>query len=131
MRLLALASDAELNTDHAVTTTHLGIKPEQEEDPRYVEAWPLARATELLEIAKFLPNNPQFGDLNGILYTAIQGVESGTADGGGSGRLRHRRGLRIARGRYRAVAFARASGSPGRACGPAPSSGRSDDDDRE
>ena len=30
VRLLALASDAELNTDHAVTTTHLGIKPEQE-----------------------------------------------------------------------------------------------------
>ena len=60
-----------------MTTTHLGIKPEQDEDPRYVEAWPLARATDLLEIAKFLPNNPQFGDLNGILYTAIQGVESG------------------------------------------------------
>ncbi|MCC2662218.1 MAG: Maltose/maltodextrin transporter, substrate binding periplasmic protein MalE [Geminicoccaceae bacterium] len=77
VRLLGLASDAELNTDHAVTTTHLGIKPEQESDPRYIEAWPLARATELLEIAKFLPNNPQFGDLNGIIYTAIQGVESG------------------------------------------------------
>ena len=77
VRLLALASDAELNTDHAVTTTHLGIKPEQLEDPRYAEAWPLARATDLLEITKFLPNNPQFGDLNGILYTAIQGVESG------------------------------------------------------
>jgi inositol-phosphate transport system substrate-binding protein len=81
VRLLALASDAELNTDHAVTTTHLGIKPEQEEDPRYKEAWPLARATELLEIAKSLPNNPQFGDLNGILYTAIQGVESGRLTG--------------------------------------------------
>ena len=77
VRLLGLASAADLNTDHAVTTTHLGIKPEQLEDPRYAEAWPLARATELLEITKFLPNNPQFGDLNGILYTAIQGVESG------------------------------------------------------
>ena len=77
VRLLGFASDAELNTDHAVTTTHLGIKPEQLEDPRYADAWPLARATELLEITKFLPNNPQFGDLNAILYTAIQGVESG------------------------------------------------------
>ena len=77
VRLLGLASDAELNTDHAVTTTHLGIKPEQLEDPRYADAWPLARATELLEITKFLPNNPQFADLNAILYTAIQGVESG------------------------------------------------------
>ena len=77
VRLLGFASDAELNTDHAITTTHLGIKPEQMEDERYREAWPLAKATELLEIAKFLPNNPQFGDLNGIIYTAIQGVESG------------------------------------------------------
>jgi inositol-phosphate transport system substrate-binding protein len=81
VRLLALASDATLNTDHAVTSTHLGIKPEQEQDPRYQEAWPLARATDLLEIAKFLPNNPQFADLNGIIYTAIQGVETGRLTG--------------------------------------------------
>jgi len=60
-----------------VTTTHLGIKPEQLEDPRYANAWPLARATELLKITKFLPNNPQFGDLNAIIYTALQGVETG------------------------------------------------------
>ena len=77
VRLLGHASAADLNTDHAVTTTHLGIKPEQLQDPRYAEAWPLARATDLLEITKFLPNNAQFGDLNGIIYAAIQGVESG------------------------------------------------------
>lgn len=77
VRLLGHASAADLNTDHAVTTTHIGIKPEQLDDPRYAEAWPLARATELLEITKFLPNNPQFGDLNGIIYTAMQGVETG------------------------------------------------------
>ena len=77
VRVLGHASDADLNTDHAVTTTHLGIKAEQLKDPRYAAAWPLARATELLKITKFLPNNPQFGDLNGILYTALQGVETG------------------------------------------------------
>jgi inositol-phosphate transport system substrate-binding protein len=77
VRLLGHASDTDLNTDHAVTTTHLGIKPEQLQDPRYAAAWPLARATELLKITKFLPNNPQFGDLNGILYTGLQGVETG------------------------------------------------------
>jgi len=77
VRLLGHASDADLNTDHAVSTTHLGIRSEQLKDPRYAEAWPLARATELLKITKFLPNNPQFGDLNGILYTALQGVETG------------------------------------------------------
>ena len=77
VRLLGHASAADLNTDHAVTTTHLGIKPEQLQDPRYAEAWPLARATDLLKITKFLPNNAQFGELNGMIYAAIQGVESG------------------------------------------------------
>jgi inositol-phosphate transport system substrate-binding protein len=77
VRLLGFASDADLNTDHAVTTTHIGIKQEQLEDPRYQEAWPLARATELLEYTKFLPNNAGFGDLNRIIYQGLQGVESG------------------------------------------------------
>ena len=36
---------------------------------------------EFLEITKFLPNNPQFGELNGIIYAAIQGVEIGPAYG--------------------------------------------------
>jgi inositol-phosphate transport system substrate-binding protein len=81
VRLLGEASAADLNTDHAVSTTHLGIKPEQQDDPRYKEAWTLAKATELLKITKFLPNNPQFGDLNGIIYAAIQGVESGRLTG--------------------------------------------------
>jgi inositol-phosphate transport system substrate-binding protein len=77
VRLLGFASDADLNTDHAVTTTHIGIKEEQLEDPRYQEQWTLARATELLEHTKYLPNNPEFGDLNRIIYQALQGVESG------------------------------------------------------
>jgi inositol-phosphate transport system substrate-binding protein len=77
VRLLGFASDADLNTDHAVTSTHIGIKQEQLDDPRYQEAWPLARATELLEYTKFLPNNPGFGDLNRIIYQGLQGVESG------------------------------------------------------
>ena len=41
--------------------------------------WPGRRS--FLKITKFLPNNPQFGDLNGIIYTAIQGVESGRLTG--------------------------------------------------
>jgi inositol-phosphate transport system substrate-binding protein len=77
VRLFGHTSDADLNTDHAVTTTHIGIRPEQLDDKRYADAWPLARATEMLKISQYLPNNPEFGDLNGILYTAIQGVETG------------------------------------------------------
>ena len=77
VRLLGFASDPDLNTDHAISTTHLGIKPEQLDDPRYKEAWTLAKATDMLKFTKFLPNNPQFGDLNGIIYKAMQGVETG------------------------------------------------------
>jgi inositol-phosphate transport system substrate-binding protein len=35
------------------------------------------RATELLKITRFLPNNSQFGDLNGIIFRALRGVETG------------------------------------------------------
>ena len=77
VRLVGFASDPNLNTDHAVTTTHIGIKSEQLKDPRYAANWPLARATPLLDFTKFLPNDPNFGDLNRILYTGLQGVESG------------------------------------------------------
>ena len=41
------------------------------------KAWALVAATPMLKYASFMPNNPQFGDLNAIIYTAIQGVESG------------------------------------------------------
>jgi inositol-phosphate transport system substrate-binding protein len=77
VRLLGYASSEDLNTDHAVSTTHLGIRTDQIDDPRYTAAWTLAKASELLPITKFLPNNPQFGDLNRIIYGAIQGVEAG------------------------------------------------------
>lgn len=77
VRLLGYASSEDLNTDHAVTTSHLGIRTDQAEDPRYKEDWPLAKATDLLPITKFLPNNPQFGDLNRIIFGALQGIEAG------------------------------------------------------
>ena len=81
VRLLGYASSEDLNTDHAVSTTHLGIRTDQLDDPRYQKAWTLAKASQLLPITKFLPNNPQFGDLNRIIYSAIQGVESGKLTG--------------------------------------------------
>ncbi len=76
-RVVGFASDPSLNTDHAVSTTHLGIKRAQQEDPRYIEQWPLLRATPLLEITKYLPNHPDFGALNQIIYESLQGVETG------------------------------------------------------
>ena len=76
-RVVGFASDAVLNTDHAVTTTHLGIKRAQLEDPRYIEQWPLALSTPLLEITRYLPNHTDFGSLNQIIYEGLQGVETG------------------------------------------------------
>ena len=75
--VVGYASDAELNTDHAVTTTHIGIKRAQLDDPRYAEAWTLALATELLEFTHYMPNHPDFGTLNAVIYEALQGVETG------------------------------------------------------
>ncbi len=77
VRLVGFASAADLNTDHAVTTTHIGINKAQANDPRYQAAWPLLRATELLEFTKFMPNHPDFGPLNLIIYKGLQGVELG------------------------------------------------------
>ena len=76
-RVVGFASDADLNTDHAVTTTHLGIKRSQLDDPRYIEEWPLALSTPLLEITRYLPNHADFGALNQIIYEGLQGVETG------------------------------------------------------
>ena len=77
VRLVGFASAADLNTDHAVTTTHIGINKSQVDDPRYQAAWPLLRATELLEFTKFMPNHPDFGPLNLIIFKGLQGVEQG------------------------------------------------------
>ena len=76
-RVVGFASAPDLNTDHAVTTTHLGINRSQLDDPRYQEQWSLAKATPLLEITKYMPNHGDFGALNQIIYEALQGVETG------------------------------------------------------
>ena len=76
-RVVGFATAPDLNTLHAVSTTHLGVNRSQLEDPAYIEQWPLALATPLLEITSFMPNHPDFGALNSIIYEALQGVELG------------------------------------------------------
>ena len=77
VRLVGFASAADLNTMHALTTTHIGVNKSQANDPEYQKAWPLSRATELLKFTKFMPNHPDFGPLNLIIYKGLQGVEQG------------------------------------------------------
>ncbi len=75
--IVGLASSAELNTLHSIGSFHIGIKNAQLGIPAYAESWGLRRATKLLEFTQFMPNHPDFGRLNGIIYTALQGVETG------------------------------------------------------
>ena len=98
VRLLGHASAADLNTDHAVTTTHIGIKPEQLEDPRYagsLAARPGDRAAEDHQVPAQQPAVRR-AERHHLRRDPGRGV--GPADGGGGGRLRHRRGV-VARSR--------------------------------
>jgi inositol-phosphate transport system substrate-binding protein len=78
--LVAFASLPYYNTQHAVTTAHTGITNGQRSMPNYVNAWYLDAATPMLARSTFIPNHPDFGRYNGILFKALQGVETGRLD---------------------------------------------------
>lgn len=76
-QIVAVATLPYFNTLHAVDSFHTGILYGQQSMPPYKEIWPLAAASWLIERATFMPNHPDFGRYNGLLYTALQGVETG------------------------------------------------------
>jgi len=45
--------------------------------PDYVNAWYLQAAMPMLARSTFIPNHPDFGRYNGLLFKALQGVETG------------------------------------------------------
>lgn len=75
--LVAYATLPYYNVQHAVGSAHLAITNGEAEMPAYKEAWYLAAATPMLGRATFIPNHPDFGRYNGILFKALQGVETG------------------------------------------------------
>jgi len=75
--LVAYATLPYFNTKHAVTTAHTAILNGQRSMPDYANAWYLAAATPMLARSTFLPNHPEFGRYNGVLFKALQGVETG------------------------------------------------------
>lgn len=75
--LVAYATLPYYNTQHAVTTAHTAILNGQRSMPDYEAAWYLQAATPMLARTTFIPNNPDFGRYNGILFKALQGVETG------------------------------------------------------
>ena len=60
-----------------MTTAHTAILNGQRSMPDYEAAWYLQAATPMLARTTFIPNNPDFGRYNGILFKALQGVETG------------------------------------------------------
>jgi inositol-phosphate transport system substrate-binding protein len=76
-QIVAVATLPYFNTQHAVGTYHTGILHGQESMPAYEEAWPLHAASDLIARSTFMPNHPEFGRYNGLLFTALQGVETG------------------------------------------------------
>ncbi len=75
--LVAYATLPYFNTQHAVTTAHTAVLNGQRSIPSYANAWYLAAATPMLARSTFIPNHPEFGRYNGILFKALQGVETG------------------------------------------------------
>jgi inositol-phosphate transport system substrate-binding protein len=75
--LVAFASLPHYNTQHAIGSAHTAITHGQLSMPAYQEAWYLRAATPMLERSTFMPNHPEFGRYNGLLFKALQGVETG------------------------------------------------------
>ena len=76
-QLVAYATLPYYNTKHAVTTAHTAILNGQRSMPEYQNAWYLEAATPMLARSTFIPNHPDFGRYNAIIFKALQGVETG------------------------------------------------------
>lgn len=76
-QLVGLATLPYFNTEHAVTTNHTAILYGQSSMPAYTENWVLSAGAEMLPYTSFQPNHSQFARYNGLIYTALQGVETG------------------------------------------------------
>jgi inositol-phosphate transport system substrate-binding protein len=75
--LVAYATLPYYNTKHAVSSAHTAITHGQKSMPDYLKAWYLDAATPMLARSSFIPNHPDFGRYNAILFKALQGVETG------------------------------------------------------
>jgi inositol-phosphate transport system substrate-binding protein len=75
--LVAYATLPYYNVQHAVGSAHLGVDNGEASMPAYKEAWYLADAQPMMARSTFIPNHPDFGRYNGILFKALEGVETG------------------------------------------------------
>ena len=75
--IVAQATLPYYNTKHAVSSGHTAILHGQASMPAYADAWYLQEATKLLPWSAFIPNHPEFGRYNQLIFKALQGVETG------------------------------------------------------
>jgi len=76
-RLLMAASTDELNTRHAVGSTHLGILKTQANYPAYAQAKFLQATTYMLDYTYFIPNHAKFSVYDNVAWKALTAVASG------------------------------------------------------
>jgi len=67
----------ELNTKHAVGSTHLGILKSQADYPEYKNNRFLSETLYMLDYNFYLPNHPQFGPYFDILWDFMVKAENG------------------------------------------------------
>ena len=80
IRLLAHMTTAEINTHHAVESTHLGIVRSQMDYPAYVEDEFLSDVTYMLDHNYYQPNHPMFGPWFDIVWSGMVASEQGEKD---------------------------------------------------
>ncbi len=76
-RLITLATTDELNTLHAVGSTHLGILKTQANYPAYKAATFLQDTTYMLDYTWFIPNHIKFATYDNVAWKALTAVASG------------------------------------------------------
>ncbi|MFQ5546617.1 MAG: ABC transporter substrate-binding protein [Acidiferrobacterales bacterium] len=78
-RLITIVSEPRLNTLHAIASAHLGITRAPTELDMYANDRWTSEATVLLQSAFALPNNPDFGQFDQIVWRGLTAAWSGAA----------------------------------------------------
>ena len=76
-RLIMLASADDLNTLHAIGSSHLAINKTQSNFPAYANAKFLQSTTYMLDYTKFIPNHSKFSIYDNITWKALTAVAAG------------------------------------------------------
>lgn len=74
---ITAATTPELNVKHAVGSTHLAILKKELDLPEYKANKLLTGAAYMLDHTRFLPNNPDFGSYDDIVFRSMSAAENG------------------------------------------------------